>query len=543
MHEKNLILVLTSNQEYIKHTDEQKQKKFAPEINSFFDSISNIYLPLLKMFENLERDNVDFKLSLVLSPTTCTLLADSEVQKQYLDWLDKKLELGKKEFVRCKDNALLLNNAKFTFEKYQEDKIQFIKYEQNLLKKFKEYQKKDYIELLATCGTSIFMPFYTDLPEILNAQVETGINAYKYFFNEVPDGFYLPELGYASGIEEILYSYGINYTILDSRSFLFSEVEPKNGIFTPARFENSLAVFGRDFRVDSELFGEEGYCQNPIYKNSKEDIGFYNDFNDLTPCISENSQRFKTGFSYWNKNSIDIDDFIESQNDTDLIYDGEKAFNQVKADAEDFVNKKMNLLQEAEKNLSSEQFLNLVCTIDLDRLSANWSEGISFIENIFRCGSWQQINFSQCKKQAVNIYDLQKIKPYYGSLAGTGYGENLLSNKNSWMMRYVQKASERMCDLAERFATDNGLKSRLLNLGAKELMLSQSTTWAKFLDEGIFPEYAEYRFKQSIKDFTRVFDALGSNTVSTEWLTNLEEEHKIFPWMNYRIFCKKRKNR
>ena len=64
------------------------------------------------MFENLERDNVNFSLSLVISPSSCTLLEDPVVQKQYLEWLDKKIELGKKEIERCSGNALLLNNAK-----------------------------------------------------------------------------------------------------------------------------------------------------------------------------------------------------------------------------------------------------------------------------------------------------------------------------------------------------------------------------------------------------------------------------------------------
>ena len=37
--------------------------------------------------------------------------------------------------------------------------------------------------------------------------------------------------------------------------------------------------------------------------------------------------------------------------------------------------------------------------------------------------------------------------------------------------------------------------------------------------------------------------AWSSNTVSTEWLTKLENEHQIFPWMNYRIFNRKRQVR
>ena len=52
--------------------------------------------------------------------------------------------------------------------------------------------------------------------------------------------------------------------------------------------------------------------------------------------------------------------------------------------------------------------------------------------------------------------------------------------------------------------------------------------------------FAEKRFKESIAAFTAVFDSLGSNTVSTEWLTKLEARDSIFPWMNYRIFTKKR---
>ena len=83
------------------------------------------------------------------------------------------------------------------------------------------------------------------------------------------------------------------------------------------------------------------------------------------------------------------------------------------------------------------------------------------------------------------------------------------------------------------------MKARLLNLGAKELLMAQSSGWARMIENDSFPEYAKHRFIQTINDFTAVFDALGSNTVSTEWLTNLEESHKIFPWMNYRIFSRK----
>ena len=108
------------------------------------------------------------------------------------------------------------------------------------------------------------------------------------------------------------------------------------------------------------------------------------------------------------------------------------------------------------------------------------------------------------------------------------------------MMRYVRKATERMIDLAERFPSDTGLKTRLLNIGSVELLIAQSSMLAKMVDESDYLEYAERRFRLSINAFTTVFDSLGSNTVSTEWLTTLESLDTLFPWINYKVFSKKK---
>ena len=60
------------------------------------------------------------------------------------------------------------------------------------------------------------------------------------------------------------------------------------------------------------------------------------------------------------------------------------------------------------------------------------------------------------------------------------------------------------------------------------------------IQEGLCPDFAREEFKKDILSFSQVFDALASNSVSTEWLTNLEKYHPLFPWMNYRIFSKKK---
>lgn len=525
-------MILNAGCDYIRHTGED-EKKYAAQLDWIFETISETCLPLLNMMESLERDGVPFRFGLVLSPALCALLDDPVVQEQYERWLDRRIEIGRSEIGRCMDDAALLSAAKLCLERHQEARLAFQKCGRRILRKYAEYQKKGFLELLATCATDVFLPHYSDMEEILNAQVETGLHAYKAHFGDIPEGFWLPELGYSDGVERVLRGYGANYTVLDARSFLLSETEPENGIFCPARFENSLVAFGRDAESDEEIFGADGFARRGVYLDRDRDIGFALPQDELTPFLEAGSSRRALGYRYWSKRAA-------GSPDADGVYDAEAAAAQCASDADSFLHSKIRKLSAAGTLLPQLDAVSLVVTVDLNRLRTQWAEGICFLENCFRTAAGSPVSFERCRDLIGNQFALQKIRPCYGSAAGDGYGENLLSRKNNWMMRYVRKACGRMVDLAGRFPSDTGLKARLLNLGAKELLLAQSCGWAKMLDEGVAPEYAEMRFRQSIDDFTIVFDALGSNTVSTEWLTNLEGAHPLFPWMNYRIFSRKR---
>ena len=528
MAEKKLVLVLKSTSEYIKYSGAEA-KKYLPQLNRFFESMNSTYLPLLDMCERLENENVPFKFGLVLSPVVCTLFDDAEIQNQYLSWLDNRIEVGRKELEKSSYSAEITDNVRRCLSYNQKAKEIYTRCKGKLNKKFLEFHKKGLIELLATCGTDAFLPHYNDIPEVVNAQIETGFFSYKAFFGEVPDGFWLPELGYYPGSEAFIRQYGFNYTILDSRSFLFSENTPEKGIFSPARFENSLVAFCRDNSTDSLIFDEdEGYANNPLFLETKRDIGFELSQEELLPYFGKDSPRYSLGYRYWARSE-----------DEKTVYNQEKAGQKASEFAEDFLSKKTELLNTAASLLPDEKNVSLLVTLDLDTFRTEWAEGLFWIENLFRKVSSFGVSFELARNLIENQYSLQRIKPCYGSNTPLGYGEELLSSKNNWMMRYVRKASERMVDLSDRFPDDTGLKARLLNLGAKELLMAQSSGWAKMIEDDDFPEYAEMRFKQSINDFTAVFDALGSKTVSTEWLTNLENAHQIFPWMNYKIFCKK----
>ena len=529
--QKIFSLVIKTKQDFIRHTEEDIELN-APVLNSFYESISNVYIPLLRMVEKLSADNINFCFGLVLPPVLCNMLSDETLQQGYVHWLEERNDFGKAELRRNKGNEKIIAIIKSTIEANNSLKADFVeKYNSRLIPVFAQYMEKGYIELLGTCGTDIFMPHFADMKEIISAQIESGLHAYRQYFGVVPEGFWLPELGYAPGIEKLIRAYGYTYTILDSRSIMLAEKVPDSGIFYPSRTENSLVIFAHDRTINSELFGENGVILSSCYRNQNRDVGYELPLEKLLPEMSKVGIRYATGFKYWNR----------CFNDTpDCQYDAEAAKEKAQLDAKNFVEKRMEKLTKAEKLLPSLDYVNQVFALDISKLSKTWNETFIWLESVIREASGAGLVINSCGSLCEGQYNLEKIEPYYSAGIGTGYGENLLSSKNCWMMRYIRKSCERMIDLAGRFPNDTGLKTRLLNLGAKELMLAQNSNLAKMINRSEFPQFAEKRFKESIAAFTSVFDSLGSNTVSTEWLTNLEARDSIFPWMNYRIFTKKR---
>ena len=529
--DKNLTLIIKANQDFVRHTGDDK-KINAPLLNSLYESISNVYVPLLRMVERLEADNIPCRFGLVLPPVLCNLLSDEEIQNNYLEYLGNRLELGKKELQRNADSEDIIKLINNEIEEIDCLRLDFEnKYKKNLIPVFADFMRKGYIELLGTTGTELYMPHYVDLKEVISAQIECGLHAYRQCFGTVPEGFWLSDFGYTPGIDKIIRAYGYTYTILDARSVLLAETMPSSGIFYPSRTDNSLVIFARDKSTDYELFNDDGFVLNPVYRNQNRDIGYDLPLDELSPMLSEDNIRYSTGFKYWNRNYDD---------DTQNIYIPEEAKEQAKKDAKAFIIKRIDILNRASELLPNNSFVTNVFTLDAKKTFGKWYETIDWLEAIFRYAKEYNLTVNTCDKQCSEQYSLEKISPYYSSGFGAGYGENLLSSKNCWMMRYIHKACERMIDLSDRFSNDTGLKTRLLNLGAKELMLAQSSNLSKMINHSEFPEYAEIRFKDSINAFTAVFDSLGSNTVSTEWLTTLEAKDSVFPWMNYRIFSKKR---
>ena len=220
---KNLAFIIKTSQDFIRTNEDNQPECDKLKLNSFFESISDSYIPLLWMLERLEAQKVNCKIGLVLPPVVCSMLEDENIQSLYVEFLEKRIALGKKETSRNKENPKALDLTTAIIEKNKELKKAFTDtYKKNLIAQFAKFQRAGLIEILGTCATEIFMPYYADLPEALSAQIEMGLQSYKKCFGELPEGFYLPELGYTPGIEKIIRTCIINTSLIPDNLYGWS---------------------------------------------------------------------------------------------------------------------------------------------------------------------------------------------------------------------------------------------------------------------------------------------------------------------------------
>ena len=101
MTEGYLALVLHAHLPYVRHPE---HKRFLEE-DWFFEAMTETYIPLLHAFENLRRDNVDFRLTLSMGPPLLTMMRDTLLLERYAARLDELCELGDKEVKRTWGNG------------------------------------------------------------------------------------------------------------------------------------------------------------------------------------------------------------------------------------------------------------------------------------------------------------------------------------------------------------------------------------------------------------------------------------------------------
>ena len=179
----------------------------------------------------------------------------------------------------------------------------------------------------------------------------------------------------------------------------------------------------------------------------------------------------------------------------------------------------------------------LVAPFDAELFGHWWYEGIDWLEAIFRSAqATSELSFVTLSEAWRNKADCVRTTPEYASWGDDGYAGVWLNKSNDWLYRHTYKLVERMTELANRFPDEGGLRERVLNQAAREVMLAQSADWPFLLRAGKSSSFARKQIEDAVTNFGRIYEMMCANTVGTEWVTRLEKRNKIFPAMNYRVF-------
>lgn len=521
-----LALVLHSHLPFVRHPEHEH---FLEE-NWFYEALTECYVPLVEVFDRLVADGVPFRLTISLTPTLLSMLADDLLRERYRRRLNLLLDLAQKEVKRTEKDPSFHRLARMYQELLERTRHTFfVKYQGDLIQAFRRLADAGRLEIITSAATHGFLPLLAVNPEAVRAQIQVGVQTYRRFLGRDPQGFWLPECGYAPGIDTYLAEAGIRYFLVDTHGLLHASPRPRYGPYAPIFCPSGVAAFGRDAESSKQVWSAtEGYPGDYEYRDFYRDIGFDLDLDYLRPYLHPEGIRIHTGFKYYR---------ITGKTDDKAPYDPERGREKAAIHAGNFM---FNREQQV-KYLASimDRPPIVVAPYDAELFGHWWFEGPQWLEFLIRKIAYDQDNVKLCTPgDYLAMFPRNQLSTPAGSSWGwKGYYEVWLNGSNDWIYRHLHKAADRMIELARDWPAADGVLRRALNQAARELLLAQSSDWPFILKTGTMVPYARRRLKEHLANFTRLYDGIRQRQIDEGFLSYLEGKHNLFPDLDYRVFA------
>jgi 1,4-alpha-glucan branching enzyme len=523
-----LCLVLHAHLPYVRHPE---YEDFLEE-DWLYEAITETYIPLLEIFEGLERDGVDWRLTMSVTPTLAGMLSDPLLQYRYLRHLDNLLALAGKELERTRFEPEFHRLAQMYHQRFTRAREVFVnQYQHNLLHGFRKFFELGKLEVITCAATHGFLPLMVINENARRAQIEIGCHEFERHFGRRPQGIWLPECGYAPGVDELLRDAGIRYFFTDTHGVLFAEPRPRYGVYAPILCPNSgVAVFARDTESSKQVWSAiEGYPGDPAYRDFYRDVGFDLDYDYIKPHLHRTGIRSLLGIKYYR---------ITGQTDQKLPYDPQAALDRAAEHAGNFMFNREKQVEWLAGSMNQRPAL-VVAPYDAELFGHWWFEGPDWINFLLR-----KVHYDQQTVKMISVPEylerhpvLQVSQPTMSSWGYKGYNEVWLEGSNDWIYQHLHEGAERMVELARAFPEPSPLERRALNQAVRELLLAQSSDWAFIMKTGTMVGYAKERTRVHVNNFNHLYETIKAHEIDEGWLSEIERRHNVFPQIDYRIYA------
>ena len=496
-----------------------------------FEAISETYIPLLTNFKKLEEEKVDFRITMTLTPPLLNMLDNKLLQKRYIKYLKKHIELCTKEVKRTSYDSRLNELSKYYLDRYSNDLYLFKDvFNCNLIEQFKHFQDIGVLEII-TCGaTHGYFPILFVNENTVKAQIAVGVETYKKYFGKQPRGIWLPECGYVPEADKYLKEFGIEYIITESHGILYANPTPIFGTFAPIVSPNGVIALGRDIESSKQVWSSVcGYPGDFNYREFYRDIGYDADYDYIKPYIAKNGVRVNTGIKYHR---------ITSKGDFKDYYNLQWANDSAEKQAGHFFDSRVEQINTLSSIMNPTKPL-IVCPYDAELYGHWWYEGPYWLYILFKKIHYDKGNFKLITpgEYIDKFPEMQVCSPCISSWGANGYSEVWLNTSNDYAHRHLHVAGDRMVELAHLFPNEkNKLRKMALNQCARELLLAQSSDWLFIITHGTMVDYAKKRIKDHIGRFTKLYKQIKSNNIDEIFLKDIAKKDCIFKEIDYMIY-------
>ncbi|MBI4364028.1 MAG: DUF1957 domain-containing protein, partial [Candidatus Latescibacteria bacterium] len=459
------------------------------------------------------------------------MLEDPLLRGRFALRLGRLLELAEREVARTRHDPQFHPIALHYRNRFRAGLSQYEdRYRRDVTGAFRAVSGAGQARLITCAATHGFLPLMDLGRASWRAQIGVASREFERHMGSRPEGMWLPECGYAPGVESVLAEFGVRFFVVDSHGILHACPRPVPGTFAPFRTRAGVHAIGRDADSSRQVWSAtEGYPGDPEYREYYRDQGFDLPLEEVREFLPSGGTRTHLGLKYYR--------ITDRRGTPREPYDPARASLRAKGHAAHFVAERVAQARDAAERLGQPALL--VAPYDAELMGHWWYEGPEWLGSV--------LDLLDDPRSAVEATDpidaIGRIpRAPEGDLHPSSWGEGgyaavWVDPSNDWIYRHLNRAAERMEELAR--AGDGGdlLRGRALRQAGRELLLAQASDWAFIMRVGTLVPYAIRRTELHLQRFGALADALSAGRIVGGQLEEYERLDPVFPDLDPGLFA------
>ncbi len=468
-----------------------------------FEYLADALFPLLRVFEGLENEGIRYGFTLSLSPILAGMLENPTLMLRFADYIDWRIEVAEQALQNNPEMAPLIKEYVQKFKNIRYWHVE--RYRYRPLKAIFSLAALGNIEVIFASAGNGIIPVLEGVKSAVTAEVRASVSEYKVFSEGAQlQGFWLTELAYSQGCEDILAAEGIKYFLVDESAFTFAGQPLVDGCAKPVLLQNGMVAFAVNNHLSSKVArGVMAYCFDPNYAAVRDDV-----FQDIALATLpeklwlEGSNKVYTGIDIYSAGG-------------GLYLPG-----QARQSADQHAEHYLSLLIE-EAQLQSADDGVVIMALEHEAVGRGWKELPVFIDMLLR-----KMRFDQDMVEATtpgayleSARELQQAVLADSCAAGEGVFAEFYAHERERFLPELHLA-------AKRFEGGPFTDRRIGDQMARELLLAQGCEWRYYQSRGIDEEYARRRQKQRLARFAAC-DQIMATGKNMNILTLIEHDCEV----------------